>query len=379
MQYRKFPKSGVQVSPLGFGCMRFPVQNVEGAPIDRPEAIRLLRYAIDHGVNYVDTAYGYHNEDSENLVGEALQDGYRDKVVLATKLPVWKVEKTEDMEALLDVQLKKLQVDHVDFYLLHALTKERFDAVKRLGVLEFLDCMVEKGKIKYPSFSFHDDAKAFIDIVDSYPWHMAQVQMNVLDEFNQATLDGVRYAAKKDIGIVVMEPLRGGALAGKTPENVQAIYAAAPQKRSAVEWAFRWVYDMPEVITILSGMSNMEQLQDNLHIFEEAAPNVMTAQEKSMMEQIRKAYESRIRVGCTGCEYCMPCPSGVKIPGIFRPLDEALMFDQTAQFKERYNQAILKEGGGADQCVECGACESVCPQHIEIIKQLKRVHAEFAE
>ncbi len=249
MQYRKFERSGVTASVLGYGCMRLPVQaGVEGDPIDRPEAIRLIRKAIDSGVTYVDTAYGYHNEDSENLVGEALQDGYRERVLLATKLPVWKVEKYEDMERLLDEQLSKLKTDHVDFYLLHALDLKRFHQMRDLNVFKFLDDMVAKGKIKYPSFSFHDDAAAFREIVDSYPWHMAQIQMNVLDEFNQATLEGMKYAASKGIGIVIMEPLRGGALAAKLPAEIRELYEKAPVKRSAVEWAFRWLYNQPEVM-----------------------------------------------------------------------------------------------------------------------------------
>lgn len=379
MQYRKFERSGVKASVLGFGCMRLPVQaGVEGDPIDRPEAIRMIRKAIDSGVTYVDTAYGYHNGDSENLVGEALQDGYRERVLLATKLPVWKVEKYEDMERLLDEQLTKLKTDHVDFYLLHALDKARFHQMRDLNVFKFLDDMVAKGKIKYPAFSFHDNAEAFREIVDSYPWHMAQIQMNVLDEFNQATLEGMKYAASKGIGIVIMEPLRGGALAAKLPEEIRALYEKAPVKRSAVEWAFRWLYDQPEIMTILSGMSSMEQLEDNLKIFEGALPGTMTADEKELMTQVRLAYESRVRVGCTGCEYCMPCPAGVQIPKIFRNLDSNAMFDTLDKFSGFYNK-LVSEGHGADQCVKCGACESVCPQHFDIRDKLESIHKEFAQ
>ena len=212
MKYRVFPKVEQKSSALGFGCMRLPVQDTDGHPIDRPEAIRMIRHAIDEGVTYIDTAFGYHNEESEVVVGLALQDGYREKVNLATKLPLWKVEAAEDMERLLDIQLGRLQTDHVDFYLLHACNRKSFDRVKGLGALEFLQEMKKKGKIRYAGFSFHDDKEAFYHIIDSFDWDFCQVQMNVLDELHQATMEGVRYASSKGIGIVVMEPLRGGAL-----------------------------------------------------------------------------------------------------------------------------------------------------------------------
>lgn len=378
MQYREFMDGALRVSTLGMGCMRLPTLPGEGQPIDRPEAIRIIRKAIDSGVNYVDTAYGYHGGDSENLVGEALQDGYREKVILATKLPVWLVNSYEDMERLLDEQLAKLKTDHVDFYLLHALEKERFRKMRELGVLKFLDEMVQKGKIKYPSFSFHDDAAAFREIIDAYPWKMAQIQMNLLDEFNQATAEGMSYAQSKGVSIVIMEPLRGGALAGKVPPEVQALYDGFPTKRSPAEWAFRWVYNRPEVLTVLSGMSTMEQLEDNLRIFDQAVAGSMTPAEGELLTNVRKAYESRMRVGCTGCEYCMPCPAGVKIPDIFRSLDGHAMFDTLDEFKRNYNEKIVKEGHGADQCVACGACEQACPQHFDIREKLKAIDKEFA-
>lgn len=252
MNYRKFPGTDITVSALGFGCMRLPVLSTEGNPIDRAEGKRMVDRAIDGGVTYFDTAYGYHNEESEVFVGEALK-GLRNRVTLTTKLPCWKVEKREDMDALLDTQLKRLQTDHVDFYLLHALNANSYDKMVSLGVFEFLDRAQAQGKIRYPGFSFHDDSATFRRIVDAYPWKLAQVQMNILDEDKQATMEGVRYAGSKGIGIVAMEPLRGGALARTLPPEVRDIYAHASVQHSAVEWAFRYLLDKSEFITILSG------------------------------------------------------------------------------------------------------------------------------
>lgn len=371
MQYRHFPGTDITASALGYGCMRLPVQNAEGNPIDFPEAIRLIRTAIDSGVTYVDTAYGYHNETSEVLVGEALKDGYREKVTLTTKLPCWKVEKREDMEMLLDTQLKRLQTDHVDFYLAHALNGERFDKMVELGLFDFMDEMKKKGKIRYAGFSFHDDADAFKRIIDAYPWSLAQVQMNMLDEFNQATMKGIEYAASKGIGIVIMEPLRGGSLTKTVPASIQKLYDAMPVKRTAAGWAFRYLYNRPEIVTILSGMSAYEQVAENLDIFKEAVPGCCTAEELKLFADVRAAYEARVKVGCTGCEYCQPCPNEVQIPRVFRGYDNANVFDNLEGFYKKY-----LETNEAQKCVKCGACESACPQHISIRDWLQKIDAE---
>lgn len=374
MKYRDFPAAGKQVSALGMGCMRMPTLNEEGNPINRPEAIRLIRHLIDGGVTYVDTAYGYHNGNSEGLVGEALKDGYRERVTLATKLPVWLVKERADMERLLDEQLARLGVDYVDIYLAHALDGKGFDRVAALGLLEFMDEMVAKGKIRYPGFSFHDDYEPFRHIIDSYDWKVAQVQMNVLDEFNQATMEGVRYAASKGIRIVVMEPVRGGALVRGVPDEIKALYEAGAPGRSAAEWAFRWLIDKPEFMTILSGMSNQEQADDNLRIFDEADVGCLSEAEKDVLTQVRKAYEARIKVGCTGCEYCMPCPQGINIPKIFKSYDTASMFGDDAGFRKQYNEMDVN----ASACVSCGACVSACPQHFKtpIYEMLQKIHEE---
>ena len=371
MQYRVFPGTDVKVSTLGYGCMRLPVTDEENHPIDRPEAIRLIRYAIDHGVTYVDTAYGYHGGTSEVVVGEALKDGYREKVTLTTKLPLWLVEKTEDMERLLDEQLTRLQVDHVDFYLAHAVNKNSFEKVKALGLFEFLDEMKAKGKIRYAGFSFHDNAEVFREVIDSYPWSLAQVQMNILDENNQATMKGIEYAASKGIGIVIMEPLRGGSLTRNIPDNILDLYVNMQVKRTPAGWAFRYLYNRPEVVTILSGMSTYEQLAENISIFEEAVAGCADEREQDLFRRVREAYEARVRVGCTGCSYCMPCPQEVKIPNIFRAYDNANVINDPEHFFRQY----LKERE-ARKCVKCGKCEKLCPQRISIRKWLADIDKE---
>ncbi len=376
MQKIPFRDLNITVSRLGFGAMRLPTKEADSKRvIDREEAVAMIRHAIDQGVNYMDTAYPYHGGESELVMGEALQNGYRNKVVLATKLPTWLVKKREDMDKFLDEQLKKLKTDHVDFYLLHALNKNTFETMQKLDYPGFLDKAVASGKIRYPSFSFHDDGALFPKIIDDYPWKMAQIQLNLLDGEYQAGLDGMRYAAKNGVGIVVMEPLRGGALA-TPPKEVKELYDSFPVRRSSVEWAFRYLYNMPEVMTILSGMSTMDQVKDNLRIFESAAIGVVTREEEALFAKVKEAYLSRIKTSCTGCNYCQPCPKNVAIPNIFRGYDNAAMLDTKPEFFNRY-RSLKEENKAADQCVACGLCQKACPQHLPIIQYLKEIRAEY--
>ncbi|MGB4185979.1 MAG: aldo/keto reductase, partial [Caldicoprobacterales bacterium] len=368
MEYRKFGNLGFEISTFGFGCMRLPLEvqpdgTTDPSKIDEQEAIKMIHYAIDNGVNYFDTAYPYHGENSELLLAKALKDGYREKVKIATKLPVWKAKTYEDFEKLLDEQLAKLEVDYIDFYLLHALSKDRWDQIKELGVLDFLDQAVASGKIKYPGFSFHDELPVFKEIIDSYDWKMCQIQLNILDQDYQAGVEGMRYAASKGIPVVIMEPLKGGRLAHNVPEDVQALWDQAETKRSPVEWAFRWLYNFPEITVILSGVSTMEQLKDNIEIFSKAAPNSMDEKELELVQKVKALYDSKIKVGCTGCNYCVPCPSGVEIPRIFSLYNDYSIYGGSEEFKEWYKN-LMDEGKDASNCVECGQCESECPQHI---------------
>ena len=367
-----FPGLGLESSALGFGCMRFPTN--EDKTIDEAQAIAMLRHAIDSGVTYIDTAYPYHGGQSEIVVGKALRDGYRDRVILATKCPMWDVKTHEDMMRLLDEQLAKLQTDHVDFYLLHAMNKERLELARRVDYKSFFAQALAEGKIRYPAFSFHDDAETFLEVLNDYDgWKMCQVQMNLLDDEAQATMAGIREAGRKGVGVVVMEPLRGGLLSSP-PQEIADIYARQPgQKRSPVEWAFRYLYTQPEVVTILSGMSTPEQLEDNLDIFSRADREPLTEEENVLFRRVKQAYLDRTKIRCTGCRYCQPCPMEVHIPDIFRRYDDALMFGRGF---ERAYQQLEGEGHGPTRCVGCGKCERACPQHLPIISLLKDIRLE---
>ncbi|NLW55454.1 MAG: aldo/keto reductase [Firmicutes bacterium] len=371
MQYKDFGKLGFQTSVFGMGCMRLPeVQTPEGRKVDEAEAIKMIRYALDHGVNYLDTAYGYHDGTSERIVGQALQDGYREKTKLATKLPLWRVETLEDAERIFEEQLTKLQVESVDFYLLHAVKADRWQKVQELKILEFLEELRKAGKIKYIGFSFHDQLEVFKEVIDAYPWDMCQIQLNILDEEFQAGVEGLRYAGTRGIPVVIMEPLKGGKLAQNIPADVLDLWATAPVKRSPVEWAFRWLYNYPEVTVILSGVSSMAQLQENIRIFAEARSHSMTPEELDLVRQVISLYASKTKVPCTECGYCLPCPQEVAIPRIFRHYNEGSIFEQYDESSRHYQELIAK-AHDASVCVECGACEQVCPQGIRITEQLK--------
>ena len=365
-----FPTIDRESSILGFGCMRFPT--TPDGKIDEAEAIRMIRHAIDSGVTYIDTAYPYHGGESERVVGKALQDGYREKVILTTKLPCWSVHCHEDMMKLLDEQLEKLQTDHVDFYILHALNNGRLDEMNSYDYKGFYKEALAQGKIRYPGFSFHDNAEAFLRVLNDWDqWKMAQVQMNILDDENQATLAGIREAGKRGIGVVIMEPLRGGMLANP-PADVKAVYDAFEDKRSPVEWAFRYLYAMPEVVTILSGMSNWEQTVDNLRIFDIPERPVLTEAEHELFKTAKATYLARMKTGCTGCRYCQPCPMGVQIPRIFQGYDGAMLYAQP-DFTGGYAR-ITADEADASRCVQCGQCESNCPQSLPIIRYLQEIH-----
>ena len=370
MRYREFPKDSQRVSALGMGCMRLPTK--DGA-IDRPEAVSLIRRAIEGGVNYVDTAYGYHGGESERLVGEALEGGYRERVLLATKLPVWLVKEPADMERLFAEQLQKLRTDHVDVYLLHALDAARFENIVKAGGLDFMRRLRAEGRARRIGFSFHDEADVFRRILAACDWDVCQVQMNLLDERHQATMDGVRLAASQGVGVIVMEPLRGGALTRTAPRAVDALYNACVPGRSRADWAFRYLLDRPEFVTILSGMSSAAQLAENLCIFDAADVGCLTEAEKATLARVREAYETRTPIGCTGCGYCQPCPQGVKIPEIFRAYDKAAMFDDPDSFRAFYRAEERPA------CVGCLSCEAACPQHfpVPIHERIQAIEAEM--
>ena len=375
MQYVPFGKLPFRVSRLGFGTMRLPRIEGEDNKIDRERAINLIRRGIDGGISYVDTAYGYHAGESEIVTGLALKDGYREKVTLTTKLPHWCVNEEKDMNRLLDEQLKKLDVPYLDFYILHALNREAYEKMCAFNYKPFLEQALKDGRIRHTGFSFHDDKDAFLHILNDWDkWEMAQIQHNYLDDENQATEEGLREAGRQGVSIVVMEPLRGGALANP-PSNVRAMIDAHESKRSPVDWAFRYLADYPEVATILSGMSTEEQLEDNLRVFENLTVNGMTEQDRAFTKELKKAYLSRKPIGCTACQYCQPCPQGVKIPNIFGAYNHAQMFDHPEEFADRYAKMKEKCEDGS-LCVGCGACETSCPQQLNIREWLEKIESE---
>jgi uncharacterized protein len=379
MLYRKMNTVEFDLSILGFGCMRLPV--TKDGNIDEKQATEMLRYAIDHGVNYVDTAYPYHRGESEPFLGRALQGGYREKVYLATKLPSWLIKSRADMDHYLNEQLKRLQTDHIDFYLVHGLMKPFWENLRSLGVTDFLDDALADGRINYAGFSFHDELALFKEIVDSYDWTFCQIQYNFMDEQNQAGTEGLMYAADHGLGIVVMEPLRGGMLAKDIP-SINQIWKKAPVQQSLSEWALRWVWNHPEVNVVLSGMSSFEQVEQNVACAENGFPNSISQEELNLFGEAETEYKRRIKVPCTGCRYCMPCPSNVSIPECFEMYNQGCMFDapEVAGVNYGFLGGMLSGiPGFASQCQECGDCEKKCPQGIPIREQLKKVAAYFGK
>lgn len=380
MQYRKFGQLDFDVSTLGFGCMRLPVTEGEigerSANVDEEKAIHMIRYAIDQGVNYFDTAYIYNHGRSEEILGKALKDGYREKVKIATKIPFWQAKNQDDLERMLDEELKRLDVDYIDMYLLHMLSHMNWNMVKELKVLDFLDKAKAEGKIKHVGFSFHDGLHLLKEIIDTYDWEFCYIQLNYLDENYQAGLPGVKYAHEKGLAVVVMEPLRGGNLVKVVPEDVQKIWDQAVIKRTPAEWGLRWVANHPEVSAVLSGMSSMDQVKENIEIFNEATHSSLTKEELMLIDQAKHIYKERIKFNCTQCNYCMPCPQGVFIRGIFNFYNNAFLFGKKEEALQ-FHQRMEKIGRGASACNECGRCENICPQHLPIIKYLKEADHAF--
>jgi uncharacterized protein len=381
MLYRQFGKLNWKVSALGFGAMRLPTFGDEmSSQVNEPEAIKMIRYAIDHGVNYLDTGYSYHEGNSEKVVGKALQNGYREKIRLATKLPFHMLQKREEIDLIFNTQLERLQTNKINYYLMHGLNKDTWLKAKEWKVIPWAEGKIAAGEIGYLGFSFHDDFEVFKEIVDYYDnWALCQIQYNYIDIKHQAGRKGVEHAASKGLAIVVMEPLRGGMITKTPPEKVARIWESDPNQRSLAERGLLWVWNQPEISVVLSGMSTMEQVIENLAIADHSEPSQLTKRELERYDRVRVIYKSLAPIPCTKCRYCAPCPSGVDIPGIFELYNDVSIYDEPRLAKLRYQSPRgIKPENKADHCIECGTCAKKCPQKIDIPEWLKKAHARLS-
>ncbi|MEJ2101477.1 MAG: aldo/keto reductase [Desulfobacterales bacterium] len=378
MKYRKFGSLDWHASVLGFGAMRLPLVGKDVSRVDEPEAIKMIRHAVDQGVNYVDTAYPYHEKNGEIVVGKALLNGYRQKVKLATKLPSWLIEKPDDFDRFLGEQLDKLQTDHIDFYLLHALNSTYWPKLRDWKVLNWAESAIADGRIHYLGFSFHDEFEVFKNIVDAYDnWAFCQIQYNFVDIEYQAGTRGLQYAADKGLAVVIMEPLRGGQLTHKVPPSVSELWESTTVQRTPADWALQWIWNHAEVSMVLSGMTTMQQVFENLHSADCSGAGMLSEEELAIVEKVREEYRRLTPVPCTHCRYCMPCPNGVEIVDILNYYSDAIIYDNPGAPRFLYRN--LPADKQADNCVECFECEEKCPQGISIAEYLKKAHAWLGE
>lgn len=378
MQYRKWNSGDMEISALGFGCMRFPLERAgDSSSIDREKAFEMIEYAYKNGVNYFDTAYTYHGGKSEEFVGESLKKLGRERVNIATKMPVWLCNSKEDYLDKFEEQLLRLRTNYIDFYLAHATNKERFEEMKKNDYFSFLEEEKERGRIKFCGFSFHDDLETFKEMVDYYDWDFCQVQFNYMDEDYQAGIEGIRYAKEKGLDVIIMEPVKGGKLA-QGPEEFKEIFNSISSELSLAQWALKWVYNFEEVSLVLSGMSSLDQVKENMDLASYSQPESMSKEELKAVDRAKSFLKSRTQVACTECEYCLPCPENVAIPTIFRKFNNEHIYRDIVDEFGSYKSMIEKEED-ASRCVECGSCESLCPQNINIIDSLKRADRYFRD
>lgn len=374
MQYRMMGQTGKRISTLAYGMMRMPRN---GRQIDEVRTERQVLSAIDRGVNYFDTAFVYDNGRSETILGNILSKGRRQDVMIATKIPPYLVNSRKDMDAILETQLKRLQTDHIDFYLFHALKDQNnWQRMMDLGAHGFIEDAKRAGKLGHVGFSFHGEAQEFIKLTDAYPWEFCQIQYNYMDTEYQAGRSGLHYAAAKGMGVTVMEPLRGGMLAGRVPAEVERLWDMAEVRRTPAEWALRWLWDQPEITSVLSGMNEESHIEENIRIASESVSGCMVERERELVNSVQQTYRKVMKVGCTGCGYCMPCPGGVNIPTCFAQYNAQHLFqDNRIKFQYAFFVSGLdgRPPSGADRCTGCGKCEKACPQNLPIRQELKNV------
>ncbi len=378
MQNRLIKKTGDEIFPLGFGAMRLPLKN---GKINRELAKKQIYHAIDSGINFIDTAYLY--GDSETFLGEVLQGEYRNKVKICTKLPSINVRKYEDMEALLDEQLKRLKRDSIDYYLIHAVDLKTINRLLRKDLLKFINKAKKEGKIKHVGFSYHGPKEEFEIILDGYDWDVVLVQYNYFDDNVQASTEGIQYAASKGIGVFVMEPLKGGILAGKMPYEAEDVFRKANPNKSNAQWALEWVLNNPNVTCVLSGMNSIEQIDENISVGKKTTPLSLSLEEMETIEYVKRVLRNALKINCSTCGYCMPCPQGVNIPECLKIYNEKYLFGHKGRFNQsfmdyyQYVGGIMGGEGNAGKCNGCGKCLRKCPQKLNIIEELEKVKKEF--
>lgn len=386
MQLREIGKTGVKVTPLGFGMMRLPMKDGGQAEaltpadqVDVERSVAMLRQAIDGGINYVDTAYNYIGGMSETITGLALQDGYREKVYLATKSPTWLYREEADFDRLLAEQLERLKTDCIDFYMLHSLNGGSWKRSLKINAIESIKRAKADGRVKYIGFSFHDDYDLFEEIINAADWDFCQIQLNYFDENYQAGVKGLKLAAEKGMGVIVMEPLRGGFLVD-LPPKVQEIFDASGSTRTPVEWSLDYLWNMPEVSTVLSGMGTEEQIKENISYAQEAAPGMMSAEDSATIAKAQAAFDEYAVIPCTGCNYCVEyCPDKIAIPYNFNAYNLRFIYDDLQMAKDYYATEVTKFGRSAENCTSCGTCEEMCPQHIKISEWMPKVEEMLGE
>ena len=378
MQNRLIKRTGDEISPLGFGAMRLPLKN---GKINREVARKQIYHAIDNGVNFIDTAYLY--GDSEKFLGEILQGEYKDKVMISTKMPAIHIRKYEDMEKALSEQLERLKRDYIDYYLIHSVDLKAMNRLLKKGLLEFIQKAKREGKIRHVGFSYHGPKEEFEIVLDGYDWDVVMVQYNYFDENVQASMEGIEYAASKGIGVFVMEPLKGGILAGKMPSQAERIFRNADADRSNAEWALRWVLNNRNVTCVFSGMNSLDQIDENIAIAEKTAPMSMSFEELEAVELVKRVLRNSLKINCSTCGYCMPCPQGVNIPECLKIYNEKYLFEHKGLVNTslidyfQYVGGIMGKSGNAGLCNGCGKCLRKCPQKLDIISELKTVKKEF--
>jgi predicted aldo/keto reductase-like oxidoreductase len=373
MKYRKMGSLGWDVSVLGFGAMRLPTIDTWNN-IDYEKSSEMLRYAIDNGVNYVDTAWSYHTEKSEIFIGKTLTNGYREKVKLVTKSPIWLIQSRKDFHNYFNKQIEKLNTEYLDIYLFHSFNRDKWEKVKKLGLVEEMEALKSNGLIRHIGFSFHGSFDELKEIIDYYPWDVTLLQYNYVDTDYQATTEGINYAHSKNVAVAIMEPLRGGRLT-KSNAEIEGILNSAPEKRTLVDWALQFVWNHPGVCTVLSGMGNLQEVNDNIGYADKSSINSLSDKELGTIDRLKKVYKSRIKVPCTNCNYCMPCPHGVNISENFYLMNNVSWAGKV----ENWVQHWYDEMGDTSNCIQCGECLDKCPQNIDIPTELEDVRQVFEE